>query len=278
MPVNASPLFFKAQGKFYDAKTIEEKLAALEEMLREAPSHKGSEVLRSDIKNKIAKYKKLLEKEASRKAGARPKFSIKKEGAATIAICGMTNTGKSTLLAKLTNARPEIASYQFTTRKPEQGILDYHGIKLQLIEIPAIIPGFSKTEDGPSFLSLIRNADLILLLFNNPEEKKLLDKELHNIDIPILIPSSFENLPDKIWQNLNLIKVYTKQPGKKHDYPPIALKKNARISDLAIHIHKDFIKRFKFARVWGKSIKHQGSKASLDHILADDDIVELHMG
>ena len=66
-------------------------------------------------------------------------------------------------------------------------------------------------------------------------------------------------------------------PGKKYNYPPISLKKGSTIRDLASHVHKDFIKSFKFARVWGKSIKHQGSNAGIGHKLADDDIVEIHM-
>jgi len=38
-----------------------------------------------------------------------------------------------------------------------------------------------------------------------------------------------------------------------------------------------FIKKFKFARVWGNSIKHQGARAGLDHKLKDEDVVELHL-
>ncbi len=276
MPINAGYEYAEAQIKLDNAKTVEEKLAALEEMLSAAPSHKGAQVLRSDIKNKIAKLKSLQNKESQRKTGSRPKFAIKKEGAATIVIVGTTNSGKSTLLAKLTNARPEIASYPYTTRKPEQGILDYHGVKLQLIEIPAIVQDFAKTEDGPALLGIIKSSDLIILLFNNPEEKKMLDKELYSINLPILIPDSFDNLPDKIWKILSIIKIFTKQPGKKPNFPPVALRKNATIQDLASVIHKDFIKKFKFARVWGNSMKHQGSNTGLDHRLEDDDIVEIH--
>ena len=277
MPINAGYEYAEAQKKYDDANTPEEKLAALEELLRTSPNHKGSEALRSDIKNKISKLKALQAKEAKKKTGGRPKFAIKKEGAATIVIVGTTNSGKSTLLAKLTNARPEIASYPFTTRKPEQGIIDYHGVKLQLIEIPAIVQNFAKTEDGPALLGIIKSSELIILLFNNPEEKKMLDKELYGINIPVLIPDSFDNLPDKIWKSLSIIKIFTKQPGKKPNFPPVALKKRATIQDLASVIHKDFIRKFKFARVWGKSMKHQGSNTGLDHKLEDDDIVEIHM-
>ena len=80
-----------------------------------------------------------------------------------------------------------------------------------------------------------------------------------------------------MWRRLNLIKVSTKQPGKKPDYPPVALEKGSQIKNLAEHVHKDFLKNFKFARVWGKSVKYQGQRCGLTHILKDDDIVELHL-
>ena len=47
---------------------------------------------------------------------------------------------------------------------------------------------------------------------------------------------------------------------------------------MAEQVHKDFIKRFKYARIWGTSVKHPGSQVGIDHRLHDEDIVELHMG
>jgi len=74
-----------------------------------------------------------------------------------------------------------------------------------------------------------------------------------------------------------MIKVYTKEPGKKPKFPPIALKKDSTIKDLAKEIHQDFIKKFKFARVSGNSVKHQNQRCGLNHKLEDEDIVELHI-
>ena len=66
-------------------------------------------------------------------------------------------------------------------------------------------------------------------------------------------------------------------PGKGPEKKPVALRKNNKVLDLAQHIHKDFIKKFNFARVWGKSAKHPGQTVGLQHILKDDDIVEIHL-
>lgn len=279
MPVNPDYEYVNALKEYEKAQTDIEKLKALQFMLSKCPSHKGAQVLRSDIKKKIAKLKLLLQKQKTKKSGF--SLSIKKEGAATISIVGTTNTGKSTLLKALTNANVAIASYPFTTKKPEKGMLDYHGIKLQIIEIPALTQNFQETGLGPSLLSIIRQSDLIILCFNTPKEKQLLDLELENaeITVPILIYNNqtIEELKNQIWSRLNIIKVYTKEPGKKPSYPPIALPKNSTIESLAKNIHKDFIKRFKFARVWGKSSKFKGMNYGLNHILADDDIVEIHL-
>ena len=89
---------------------------------------------------------------------------------------------------------------------------------------------------------------------------------------------NLEILKDKIWQKLNLIKIYTKEPGKKPSLKdPVTLKKGSSIKDMAQYIHKDFIKKFDYAKVWGSSAKHPGQKIGLEHQLKDNDIVEIHL-
>lgn len=277
MPINAHPEFQKAEQAYASARTSEEKLKALTLMYQTAPKHKSSEKLLANIKTKISKLKKFLEKEKIQRKGKGKKTSIKKEGAATITLVGTTNTGKSTLLKKLTGAKATIAAYKFTTKKPEVGVLDYKGIKLQIIEIPAIVENFRETEQGPTLLNTISQSDLIVILFNNPKEKNMLDRELSEIKIKKLIFDKIENFENKIWKSLDLIKVYTKQPGKKPEYPPLALRKGSVVRDLAIHVHKDFIKNFKYSKIWGKSAKFPGQVCGMNHKLEDEDIVELHM-
>ncbi len=274
MPINADIHYQKAEEEYLKANTPEEKLQCLQKMLSLAPSHKGAEKLRKQIKTKIAKLKDSIKKSA--KKGSYQKISFKKEGAALICIIGTTNSGKSTLLNKLTNANAKIADYPFTTKKPVQGILDYKGIKLQIVEIPAIIENFHETELGPSLLSIMKQSELIILTFNTPEEKRLLDKELANINVKRIIYNGEEEFEERIWNSLDIIKVYTKQPGKQKDYPPVALKKGSAVQDLAEIVHKDFVKNFKYARITGKSVKFENMRCGLDHILADEDVVEFH--
>ncbi len=279
MPINAGPLFQKAEYDYAKARTNAEKLTALQTMLKRSPKHKGAQNLLMDIKARIARVKEAMQKEKTRKKSSGASFySVKKEGAAQVVLVGMTNAGRSTLLKKLTNANVEIAAYPFTTKKPEVGIMDYKGIKIQVVEVPAITPNFSATQLGPTFLSLIRQADLVILMFKTPEDKKILDRELADVETPVLIYNNQENVAHEIWKRLPFIKVYTKQPGKERDYPPIAFKKGATVREVAEKVHKDFVKKFRYAKIFGTSVKFMGAQVGLDHALADDDVVEFHLG
>jgi len=277
MPINAGPEYQKAEEAYARARSLAEKLAALERMLRAAPKHKGSEKLLKSIKEKIAKLKARAERERGARKSGSSAFSVRKEGAAQIVLVGATNTGKSTLLKALTGAPVEVAAYEFTTKKPEVGILDYHGVKLQVVEIPAIVDGFALTKNGPTLLSIIRHADVVVYLFRNGEEKALLDRELGEFDGEKVLYTGKENFVDVVWEKTGLIKVFTKQPGKKKDYPPIALKKGATVRDVVGYVHKDFVQRFKFARVFGTSAKFDGQRVGLQHVLHDNDVVEFHL-
>jgi hypothetical protein len=103
MSTNAGPVYREAEARFRAAVTREEKLAALEEMLRVVPKHKGTEKLCADLRSRISK----LKHEPRRKGGTRgPSHKITHEGAGQVALVGPPNSGKSTLVAELTHADP----------------------------------------------------------------------------------------------------------------------------------------------------------------------------
>lgn len=277
MAVNPGIHYLRAKEEYESASSDEEKLSCLQKMLSLCPKHKSSEHLQKEIKTKIAKLKESTLKEKASRKGSFQKLSFKKEGAATVALVGTVNTGKSTLLKELTNANVLIASYPFTTKKPEFGVMDYFGIKIQIVEIPAIAENFLDTEDSRSLLGIINSCDLVVLLFNTPSEKKILDVELSNVKAKKIIYIEKENIKEKIWKNLNLIKVYTKEPGKPKAFPPVALDKGETVMDMGLRVHKDFIKNFDYAIVNGLSAKFKNQRVGLKHKLKDNDIVEFHI-
>jgi ribosome-interacting GTPase 1 len=86
-----------------------------------------------------------------------------------------------------------------------------------------------------------------------------------------------ERLKKEIFERLNVIRIYTKEPGKKPSDRPLVLKTPANVKKLAKHIREDFVDRFDFALIWGPSAKFSGQKVGLEHDLKDKDIVELHL-
>ncbi len=264
MPVNAPSEYFAAEAKFHSAKTKEEKIAALEEMIRLLPRHHGSENAIAQLKSRLAK----LKKESAAKKGGGHAVAITKEGEAQVCIIGFTNSGKSFLLRKLTSARPEIASHPYTTTKPEIGMMNYRGVKVQLIEIPSTME--------PKYVSIARTADLIVLLARHENEEKDLKKFLSEnfIRTKCIFANPFvephDMIKEKIWHNLGLIVVYTKKDKTK---TPMALPIGSNVREFALRIHKDFVKNFRFARIFrnGRIIQ-----AGLGYKLQDDDTAEIH--
>ena len=137
MPANLPPQYYEVEKTFRQAKSPEEKVAILEEMLALMPKHKGTDHLRAELRGKIAKLTQL----ASKKSGARrATMAIEKEGAAQVAVIALPNAGKSQLVASITNASPAIAEYPFTTHTALPGMMEFENIQIQLIDTPPLAP------------------------------------------------------------------------------------------------------------------------------------------
>ncbi|MBW3003382.1 GTP-binding protein [Candidatus Woesearchaeota archaeon] len=107
---------------------------------------------------------------------------------------------------------------------------------------------------------------------------KLREKIKPDLEISADQNVNIDKLKDLIIDKLNFMRVYTKEVGKKADLTePLIMKTGATVLDVCNKLHKDFISKFRFVRIWGKSAKFPGQKLSLKHVLKDKDIIEVHL-
>jgi ribosome-interacting GTPase 1 len=162
MPANLTPKYQAAEERYRKAETYEEKLDALREMLSVIPKHKGTEKLQADIKRRLSKLQQ--EQEQRRRSGGRrhDPSHIPREGAGQIALIGPANSGKSSILAALTHAHPEIADYPYTTHAPLPGMMPFEDVQVQLIDTPPLV----HEPFDPLHVNIARNADALLVVLD----------------------------------------------------------------------------------------------------------------
>ena len=350
----------------------EKEIKRIEEEIRRTKYNKATQYHIGKLKAKLARLKEEGEK---KRTGGRV-ISVKKSGDATVLLVGFPSVGKSTLLNQITSAESRTGNYDFTTLDVIPGVMEYRSSRIQILDIPGIVSGASSGKGrGREILSFVRNADLILIMIDKPEQLEIVESELyeagfrlnqerpdvlvkrterggirvsatirltqmdekmvkivlkergiHNADVLIRedltldrlidalsknrvyvkslvvfnkvdlltkeernsLPKDFvqvsalkgegiKELKERIWDALGLIRVYVKKIGKEPDTErPLIMRKGSKISDVAERIHKDFLRNFEYARIWGPSAKFPGQKVGGERTLKDGDIVELH--
>ena len=328
MPANLTPQYLEAEAKFKQAKSVPEKVKALEVMMAIIPKHKGTERLRGQLKSRMAKLKEELQKRPA-VSKAEQVYNVKKEGAAQVVLLGLPNAGKSTLFTHLTHALSEVADYPFTTQKPIPWMMKFENLKIQLVDTPPI--QMDRIEIG--FPNLIRNANGLLIVLDLTDDPvfqmEVILEELDRMKIKIedgdsaspleqgwvfkrafllgnkadlrgsvdglralegrfknewlILPVSakeemnFEEVKKEVYCRLDILRVYTKIPGKEADRTePVILKRGSTIDDVALSVHKDFAAQLKYARVWGSG-KFDGQMVKRDYRVSEGDVIELHI-
>jgi hypothetical protein len=158
MPANVTPEYEKAEQRYRQAASDDERLAALQEMLSTVPKHKGTEKMQADIKRRISHLRKEQQK-AGHSKGPDP-FHIPKSGAGQVVLVGPPNTGKSSLLAATTNAEVKVADYPFTTVMPQPGMWHRDDVQIELVDTPPLTAEHVPT----GLMGTIRNAALVCVV------------------------------------------------------------------------------------------------------------------
>lgn len=159
MPANLSPQYYEEEKKLKTVRTPEEKIPVLESLLRLVPKHKGTEKIQADLKRRLSKARSQEGKKSGGKRRA-DEHHVPKEGAGQVVLAGLPNVGKSTIVDALTNAKPQIADYPYSTLKPLSGMARFENIRIQLVDIPPLF--WEVTDTWVS--NILRNADAICLV------------------------------------------------------------------------------------------------------------------
>ncbi|HUU93640.1 MAG TPA: TGS domain-containing protein [Phycisphaerae bacterium] len=324
MPANLTPQYLNAEKAFRAAKTVAEKIAALEEMYATIPKHKGTEKMQGDIKRKLAKFRQAA-LQVKAKGGVDP-FHVEKHGAGQFVLFGMPNSGKSALVGAVTKAHVNVAPYPFATHGPVPGMMAFEDVQIQLVDLPpvtreAIVPGMMGTVRGADGIlvcvdlsapDLLDQVDACLGILEGrgmvPEGREVPEggverrillvgtkadvagaadtfaalKELHAGLAPMFATSAqtgqgMDELARRCFEMLDVVRVYSKEPGKPPDMrQPFILPRGSTVLDMAADVHREIAQNLKRARIWGGG-KYDGQPVQRDHVLADRDVIELHV-
>jgi ribosome-interacting GTPase 1 len=106
--------------------------------------------------------------------------------------------------------------------------------------------------------------------------KELLDEPWPMVPVSATAGTGLDDLRVRTFQALDIVRVYTKQPGKPPDKEqPFTFRRGATVADLARAIHKEVQESLKFARIWGAEV-YDGQTVQREHVLADGDVIEIH--
>jgi len=360
-----------------------QKIQGIELEMARTQRNKKTALHLAGLKAKLAKYKRELLMPGGGKAGGGggDGFDVSKTGDARVGLIGFPSVGKSTLLTKLTGTYSAVAAYEFTTLTAVQGVINYKGARIQLVDLPGIIEGAKDGKGrGRQVIAVGRTCNLILVVLdsmNRLTHKRIIERELegfgirlnkqppeirfkkkekgginftrsvplsqidldsvkailseykiHNADVhfhgdytaddlidviegnrvyvpaiyvlnkidsitieeldvfdrmPNWVPVSahhewnLDELLEMMWERLALVRIYTKPKGQPPDYsqPVVMRAGRTSVEDFCNRLHKHIMREFKYGNVWGSSVKHQPQKVGKDHVLSDEDIVQL---
>jgi len=284
------------------------RLKELRAVLSDLPDYKNGPY--ADIRKWV-----LAEMAATRgraKVLHRDSLSVRKEGAAQIAVVGPPNAGKSSLLQALSSVQIRTGDYAFTTTRPVPALTRIKGVLVQLVEIPGLIEGAHDDRGGGrALLGVARGADVLVVCHDSSAPVDALGTVLAELDlagierpgllvatkadeapagsldrlaraaggmsavaVSVLDDRSLDALRDAIWDLTGLRRVFLRQGDRLEDEPR-AYRPPVRVLDVADSIHHDLAARCAGARVWGESARFPGQRVGRHHELADGDTVEI---
>ena len=146
-------------------KPPEEEIRILEGYLSDWPEFKGPyQEMRKKYERRIAELQRILRVQSSH-AGHVDPFSVRKRGLAEVALVGLPNSGKSTLMNALTGAGAKAADYPYTTLTPNVGMWNLGAFGFEIVDLPPVPEGsLGEVHYAPGLKEAVLNADLVCLV------------------------------------------------------------------------------------------------------------------
>lgn len=123
----------------------------------------------------------------------------------------------------------------------------------------------------------VNKVDLI-----DEQERKKIEEDLTERfgRAPLMISAAMgyhmEELKDSVYDQLGFIRIYLKpQSGPADMEEPLIMRTGSKIEDVCRKLHRDFVDKFRYARIWGDSVKHEAQRVGIAHVLADQDILQI---
>jgi small GTP-binding protein len=143
-----------------------------------------------------------------------------------------------------------------------------------VIDVEDFIDVIEKNKIYIPGLTILNKIDLV----DEDRLDEIIDEVKPDLCISAQDKINLDALKEAIFEKLDFIRIYCKETGKKADMGiPLIMKRDSTIKDMCQKLHRDFVTKFKFARVWGKSAKFPGQRLMLHHKLKDKDVVEIHL-
>lgn len=285
-----------------------ERVRELRTILTELPNYRNGPY--ADIRKWV--HGQIEETRVRLRVIQRDSISVRREGAAQVALVGPPNSGKSSLLNALSHVQIKIGDYAFTTVRPVPALTRIGGVLVQLVEIPGLISGASQDRGGGrALLGVLRGADAIVYCHDvNAPLRALLEvrsevaaagirraallaatkldeagegsldalqaavPDLPVVGVSIIDDPSLEAFKEAVWGLTGLIRVYLRHQ-KEVAGEPLALAQGATVTDVAARVHRSLGGRLRGARLWGSSARFDGQQVGRDQPVHDGDVVEI---
>jgi small GTP-binding protein len=284
------------------------RIKELRQVLTELPDYKNGPY--ADIRKWV-----LAEIDQTRgrsKVVHRDSIAVRREGVSQIALVGAPNVGKSSLLQAVSRIQIKTGDYAFTTVRPVPALTLIKGVPVQLVEIPGLIGGAAEDRGGGrALLGVLRGADGIVYCHDASASVEPLLRVRHEVteagidlpsilavtkaddvdrdavervraaipDLPVIAVSilddaSLDGFREAVWWLTGLIRVFTRKPGSS-EADPLAVRPGSTLADLAAELHNDLRAECRGGRIWGPSAKFGGQLVGRDHVVREEDVIEL---